>query len=73
MNGKSSIDFDGAELGQYPQDPMLSMNKASCSYEYTQQYYRMLKKKEIAKKFRTYHYNRNSYEEKVVVQNKRKV
>lgn len=72
MNGKSSIDFDGAELGQYPQYPTLSTNKASCSYEYTRQYYRTPKKKEIAEKFRTYRYNRNSYEEKVLVQNERK-
>lgn len=44
MNGKTSIDFDGAGLGQYPQYPLLSMNKASCSYEYIQRYYRKKKR-----------------------------
>lgn len=63
MNGKTSIDFDGAGLGQYPQYPMLSMKKASCSYEYIQRYYRM-PKKEIANKFRTYHYSTSSYKKK---------
>lgn len=50
MNGEIRIDCDGAGLGQY----RLRTDKASCSWEYTPQYYRMPKKM-IAKEVKTYH------------------